>query len=51
VWKIDPGTNQVVGQVKLGLSSSLDDMTVSDDGDVGISTFDSNDVLRIHPTG
>ena len=51
LWKIDPATNQVVGQVKLGLSSSLADVAVGDDGDVWVSAFDSNQVLRIHPTG
>ena len=51
LWKIDPATNQVVGQVNLGLASALDDVVVGDDGDVWVSAYDSNQVLRIHPTG
>lgn len=51
VWKIDPATNRVVGQVNLGLASSLADVAVGNDGDVWVSAFDSNQVIRIHPTG
>ena len=51
VWKIDPTTNRVVGQVNLGLRSALGDVAVGDGGDVWVSAFDSNQVLRIHPTG
>jgi virginiamycin B lyase len=50
LWKIDPTTNQVVGQVKLGLASALDDVAVGDDGDVWVAAYDANEVLRIHPT-
>jgi streptogramin lyase len=51
LWKIDPATNQVVGQVELGLASSLADVAVSTDGDVWVSAFDLDKVLRIHPAG
>lgn len=52
LWKINPATNQLVGQVTLGgLPSALDDVAVGDDGDVWVSEFDTDKVLRIHPTG
>jgi streptogramin lyase len=54
LWKIDPATNRIVGEVKLGLGpvgDVLADLAVSDDGDVWVSAFDTNQVLRIHPTG
>ena len=51
LWKINPATNQVVGQVTLGgTPSALDDLAVGDNGDVWVSEFDTNKVLRIHPT-
>jgi streptogramin lyase len=49
LWKIDPATNRVSGQVKLGRSSALDDVAVSDDGSVWASLFDADLVLRIGP--
>jgi streptogramin lyase len=49
LWKIDPATNRVTGQVKLGRSSALDDVAVSDDGSVWVSLFDTDLVLRIRP--
>lgn len=52
LWKIDPATNRVVGQVKLGgFPSALDDVAVDENGDVWVSEFDTDTVLRIHPTG
>jgi streptogramin lyase len=51
LWKIDPATNHVVGQVKLGgVPSSLDDLAVGDDGDVWVSEFDTDTVVRVQPT-
>jgi streptogramin lyase len=54
LWKIDPTTNQIVGEVKLGLGpvgDLLADVAVGSDGDVWVSGFDTNQVLRIKPTG
>jgi streptogramin lyase len=50
LWKIDPTTNRVVGQVKLPLADVLADVTVDDSGDVWVSAFNDQEVLRIHPT-
>jgi DNA-binding beta-propeller fold protein YncE len=53
-WKIDPATNRIVGEVKLGLGpigDVLADVAVGSEGDVWVSGFDTNQVLRIHPAG
>jgi streptogramin lyase len=50
LWKINPATNRVVGQVKLGHSSALDDLAVGDDGSVWVSLFDADLVLRVRPS-
>jgi YVTN family beta-propeller protein len=50
LWKIDPATNRVAGQVRLGgIPSALDDLAVGEEGDVWVSAFGTNQVLRVHP--
>jgi len=51
LWKIDPATNQVVGQVKLGpAGETFGDLSAGDDGSVWVSLFESERVLRVRPT-
>ncbi len=51
LWKIDPATNALAGQVDLGnVTSSIQDLAVAADGTVWASLFDANLVLRIKPS-
>jgi len=50
LWKIDPATNKVVGQVKLVKKDALGDVSLASDGSVWVSLFYSDLVLRVHPT-
>jgi glutamine cyclotransferase len=50
LWKLDPATNALAGEVDLGnVTSSIQDLAVAADGTVWASLFDSNLVLRIQP--
>jgi len=50
LWKIDPATNTLAGQVDLGnVTSGIEDLAVAPDGTVWASLFDKNLVLRIKP--
>jgi streptogramin lyase len=49
LWKIDPVTNKVVGQVRLGHSDLMADLSATSDGSVWVSLFYSDLVLRVRP--
>lgn len=49
LWKIDPATNKVVGQVKLGHEDFIN-LSVGSDGSVWVALFYSDLVLRVHPS-
>ncbi|HYZ76314.1 MAG TPA: hypothetical protein VE596_02970 [Gaiellaceae bacterium] len=49
LWRIDPATNTVVGELLLSKTSSVEGLTVGE-GAVWVSLFDTNKVLRITPS-
>jgi DNA-binding beta-propeller fold protein YncE len=51
LWKIDPTTNTVVGQVTIpGVPSSLADIATAPDGSIWLSAFDTDRVIRVKPS-
>jgi DNA-binding beta-propeller fold protein YncE len=49
LWRIDPATNAVVGELLLSKTSSVEGLAVGE-GAVWVSLFDTNKVLRIAPS-